>query len=174
MAILADPAFAEQYDHTRLYGKGFWATDHVYDTVDGDQWCELHTYYDTGSITIMAKNHQFVLMIMDERWNVPKKDVVFRIDVDYELYEANGTADGDAVYVPINGKKGVEFITDFWTKSAIAVYTMNGDVLLRLSLKGSGGATAKLLECHERVFGKSPATSSDPFAGASTKQSDPF
>jgi peptidoglycan/xylan/chitin deacetylase (PgdA/CDA1 family) len=115
------------------------------------------TAYDSGVVLVL---------IADNRWSIPKRNVSFRIDIDYEIWRIDGFAQDGVASVALHDKtNAAEFMRDLAGGSAVAVYNDDGRRLATFSLNGSSAALAKLAECWTLI-----QPPSDPFQSTA----DPF
>ena len=165
IALLAAPAFAE-LERSTLHTSGFWDVSVVYD--EDTIWCEARTGNKFGQeFRVVAwPDDSADAFISDPKWNLSKRQIEIRVDVDYEMYRADAMADGVLVHVP---DLLPDFIYDLMKGAAVALYNDRGQRLALFSLKGSAVSIKKLAECQNKIM--KTQNTNDPF-GPGT--SDPF
>lgn len=114
------------------------------------------TAYDNGGLT---------LFVFDPNWDIRKRAVRFLIDVDYERWTIDGSAEGISVSLTMDEpNKSVRFLSQVSQGSALAVLNQDERRIALFSLAGSSAALTKLVECSNRIKLSDPFQSKiDPF-----------
>lgn len=167
-------AHADRYETTNLFRHKAWSVEITHDQLDDDFWCNAETKNRNGqyfSITAYD-NGNLGLFIFDNRWALRKRDIEFRIDVDYSRWNVRGKAEDNYVSTFLdNPETSIKFMTELAEGSAVSVYNSDGQRLASYSLSGSSASLRKLMECWGRI------KKSDPFGdnvNQTDQQSDPF
>lgn len=165
---------ADRYETTNLFRHKAWSVEITHDQLDNDFWCNAETRNRNGqyfSITAYD-NGNIGLFIFDERWALRKRDIEFRIDVDYSRWNVRGQASNSSVSTFLsNPDSSIKFLTELAEGSAISIYNAADQRLASYSLSGSSASLRKLMECWGRI------KKTDPFGDTSSppdQQSDPF
>lgn len=184
ISVAADADAAGRYDSRVLHQQGAWQVELVHDTSDGDLWCAAKTRNRTNqTLDITGFDNGTVRMfIFDSRWKLGRRDVQFRLDIDYERWNVKGTAVNSAIAAQLNNAdKAAKFLSDLMGGSAAALYNQNGNRLGVFSLNGSRSAISSLMKCWKAVIDRNRPSSSDPFGRAAGGRSpntpvstDPF
>ena len=152
--MLPGLAQAQRYDTNRLFTRGAWYVDLVYDTQDRSYWCNASTInrknqefsvtgFDDGSLSIF---------IFDDDWNLTREDITFRIDVDRSGWTVYGLAEGVGVSAELDdASKAADFLADVAAGNVVRVLTQNGKGIATFSLHGSRAALNALLDCWEGI-----------------------
>lgn len=97
--FLAHVACAEKFDTHRIFAKGSWSVDLTKNLQQGNVWCNASTVNErqqTFGIT-GYESGALALFIFDSHWQLRKRQVHFRIDIDYDKWSINGSASGIGV-----------------------------------------------------------------------------
>lgn len=167
---------AQSYDTTLLFQLGAWKVEHTYQSQNGSSWCAAETVNDAGQVFSIVgyPDGSAHVVVMDFDWKLTKRPVKFRVDIDYEVWHIDGTANDISVSVGLTDPEtSIAFITDLMKGRAVAIYNQDSRKLAVFSLSGSGAAILRFMECWKRIDLKQEdpfSSSRDPFVG----MSDPF
>jgi hypothetical protein len=151
----------------------------VYNTRDGDSWCEAKTSNESGQVMDLTffDSGDFTAYVFDDRWSLSERQIQFRLDVDYKRWDIAGSARANSISVtPDDPGKAIEFLRDLMKGSAVALYNESGLRLGTFSLRGSSAAIRELADCYTKI-GVQDRASADPFGPSATSsnwRSDPF
>lgn len=167
-------AHAGEYDTTTLFTRGAWTVDLTYDSTDRTTWCVAETNNRRGqTFSVVAhENGVAAVFVFDPSWTLARRSVRYRIDIDYDRWTIDGTANDMGVSVTLNGNASAErFLGQLMLASAVATYNEDGMRLATFSLDGSRSAIGALFECWGRIRHDAPdPRRADPFIRAA----DPF
>lgn len=159
---------------TLLFEQGAWKVASAYDNTDGNTWCSAHTTNRRGQVlSLIAYGFGAIrLFVIDPTWDLSKRPVHYRIDIDYDQWDVTGLADGIAVSMPLDeGDKSKTFFVQLMTASAVATYNEDGIRLATFSLDGSKAAIDALFDCWIKILDDKQETGGrDPFV----RTADPF
>lgn len=174
LLLFSGSAQAQKFDTTTLFAQDAWQVNLTYAKQTGTLWCEAATANKRGqSFSVVAYDDGTVrAFVMDPSWRLTKRDVRYRIDIDYDQWNIIGYAEGRGVSVLLNGQAGAKkFVTELMLASAVATYNDDGTRLATFSLDGSYAAIGALFDCWGKILNKTPAAGgTDPFL----RTADPF
>ncbi len=168
LAVTAPAAALAEYESRILFSKGAWLVEITYDTEDDVFWCSARStnrQSQTFSVTAYA-NSTMSIFFFDNRWDLSPRPVSFIIDVDYERWTVDGSADGIGISSDLsNAEVAGEFVGDLMQGNAVALYNNDERRLATFSLNGSAAAINELIDCWDKiVVPRDPfQTSQDPF-----------